>query len=173
MDLLDRLLGHDAWTTRKLLDICGSLSDEQLDREFDLGHRTLRATLNHIIRNVELWSSLMAEVKVEAQSDQTIVGMVHRLDVAHGRLRKLARRVADANAWDKTWTDHLDNPPRDKSYGNGIAHIITHSMHHRSQLLYMLRLSGITNLPEGDVFSWEDGIRTRKGEPPCSIHGKD
>ena len=38
MDLLDRLLGHDAWTTRQLLDICSTLSDEQLDREFDLGH---------------------------------------------------------------------------------------------------------------------------------------
>ena len=28
MDLLDRLLGHDAWTTRLLLQRCGELTDE-------------------------------------------------------------------------------------------------------------------------------------------------
>ena len=51
MDLLDRLLGHDAWTTRQLLLRCRDLTDEQLDREFDIGHRTVRATLLHVIRN--------------------------------------------------------------------------------------------------------------------------
>jgi uncharacterized damage-inducible protein DinB len=60
MDLLDRLIGHDAWTTRQLLLRCRPLSDEQLDQEFDIGHRTVRATLTHIIRNVEVWSQLMA-----------------------------------------------------------------------------------------------------------------
>ena len=33
MDLLDRLLGHDAWTTRQLLLLCRGLTDEQLDRQ--------------------------------------------------------------------------------------------------------------------------------------------
>ena len=67
MDLLDRLLAHDTWTTRQLLLRCQQLTDEQLDQEFD----------------------------------------------------------------------------------------IIHSMHHRAQLLYMLRLLGLTDLPEGDVLSWE------------------
>jgi hypothetical protein len=30
-------------------------------------------------------------------------------------------------------------------------------MHHRAQLLYMLRRLGVADLPEGDVFSWEQG----------------
>ena len=60
MDLLDRLLGHDAWTTRHLLLLCRDLTDEQLDREFDIAHRTVRATFAHIINNVEAWSDCMA-----------------------------------------------------------------------------------------------------------------
>ena len=32
MDILDRLLGHDAWTTRQLLLRCRGLTDEQLDQ---------------------------------------------------------------------------------------------------------------------------------------------
>src|SRR5207247_1729624 len=60
MDLLDRLLGHDAWTTRQLLLRCRGLADAALDREFDIGHRTVRATLAHITRNVAGWSELMS-----------------------------------------------------------------------------------------------------------------
>ncbi|HIF31143.1 MAG TPA: hypothetical protein EYQ75_05655 [Planctomycetaceae bacterium] len=37
-----------------------------------------------------------------------------------------------------------------------MAHVVTHSRHHRGQLLYMIRLSGVESLPEGDVFSWEN-----------------
>jgi uncharacterized damage-inducible protein DinB len=60
MDLLDRLLGHDARTTRLLLDRSESLIDEQLDREFAIGHRTVRSTFAHIIGNMEDWANLMA-----------------------------------------------------------------------------------------------------------------
>jgi uncharacterized damage-inducible protein DinB len=155
MDLLDRLLAHDAWTTRRLLAICAPLADEVLDREFDIGHRTLRSTFDHLIYNMEVWSALMPGLAVERQADRSIPGLMRRLDAAAARLESMARAVARRNAWDETWLDHLDVPPREKTYGGGIAHIITHSMHHRAQLLYMLRLCGVENLPEGDVLSWE------------------
>tara|TARA_R110002124_G_scaffold85197_6_gene221199 strand:- start:18909 stop:19388 length:480 start_codon:yes stop_codon:yes gene_type:complete len=158
MDLLDRLLGHDAWTTRQLLEICGTLSDEQLDREFDIGHRSLRATLHHLIGNMEIWSTLMAAESIERQSDQSIPGLTQRLTVAANRLETIGRKVAAEEAWDEVWLDVLDDPPCEKTYGTALAHIITHSMHHRAQLLYLLRLSGAESLPEGDVFSWENRI---------------
>ena len=49
MDLLDRLLGHDAWTTRKLLEHCRTLDDERLDREHDFAHKSVRATFVHLV----------------------------------------------------------------------------------------------------------------------------
>jgi uncharacterized damage-inducible protein DinB len=155
MDLLDRLLGHDVWTTRRLLEACAPLADEVLDREFDIGHRTLRSTFDHLIYNMEVWSALMAGQPVERQSDRSVPGLMRRLDAAAARLESVARAISQRNAWDEKWLDHLDVPPREKTYGGGIAHIITHSMHHRAQLLYMLRLCGVKNLPEGDVFRWE------------------
>ncbi len=158
MNLLDRLLGHDAWTTRQLLAIAARLSEEQLDREFDIGHRSLRATFNHIIHNMEVWSSLMAAEGIRRQDDRTIPGMIGRLAVAEIRLSRIARRIAAENAWDETWTDILDSPPQAKTYGTAIAHVLTHSMHHRAQVLYMLRHSGVHSLPEGDVFSWENRL---------------
>jgi uncharacterized damage-inducible protein DinB len=156
MDLLDRLLGHDAWTTRNLLEIAAPLTDAQLDRPFEIGHRTLRATFIHIVGNLEVWSALMAGLPIERPTDTSIPGLIRRLDDAAARLRSVARSVADRDGWDERWIDHLDKPPREKTYGAAVAHVITHSMHHRAQVLYLLRLSGVANLPEGDVFSWEN-----------------
>jgi uncharacterized damage-inducible protein DinB len=160
MDLLDRLLGHDSWTTRELLLRSMSLSDEQLDREFDIAHRSVRATFLHIIRNVEVWPDLMTGAPVRADAGKategrSIPGMIARLDRAAADFASLARRVAVRNGWDERWIDTLDRPPTEKTYGGGIAHVITHSMHHRAQLLYMLRRLGVGELPEGDVLSWE------------------
>ena len=156
MDLLDRLLGHDAWTTRQLLLLAQRLSDEQLDRDFDLGHRTLRATFDHLIRNMEVWTDLMAGVAVRPAGGGSVEALIDRLDRAAADLARVARNVRDRGGWDERFVDVLDHPPREKSFGGGIAHLITHSMHHRAQLLYMLRRLGVARLPEGDVFSWEN-----------------
>ena len=42
MDLLDRLLGHDVWTTRQLLLQSRPLTDAQLDQWFEVDNRSLR-----------------------------------------------------------------------------------------------------------------------------------
>jgi uncharacterized damage-inducible protein DinB len=159
MDLLDRLLGHDAWTTRQLLRRCRDLTDEQLDREFDIGHRTVRATFLHILRNMEGWAHLMTGLPVRAKSvqfeDGNVTAMTDRLDRAAANLARVARAVAERNGWDERFLDTMDEPPTEHSYGGGIAHVITHSMHHRAQVLYLLRKLGLEGLPEGDVLSWE------------------
>ena len=153
MDLLDRLLGHDAWTTRELLLRCQELSDEQLDREFDIGHRTVRATLEHVIYNLEAWTDCMAGGAVRKANGQSIPQLLARLDQATNDFSTLAREIAACQAWDQRWTDPLDG--KDRTYGGTIAHVVTHSMHHRAQLLFMLRRLGVEDLPEGDVLSWE------------------
>ncbi len=164
MDLLDRLLGHDAWTTRQLLQLCLPLSDEQLDRPFDMGHRTLRATFDHLIWNMEVWSALMEGEHAPPPRDRSIPGFLQRLNIAAERLTRIANSVRASNAWDELWLDDLDNPPNQKSFGTAIAHLITHSMHHRAQLLYLMRLSGVTGIPEGDVFSWENQSAMQQSE---------
>lgn len=160
MDLLDRLLGHDEWTTRLLLQRCRELTDEQLDRPFDIGHRTVRQTLHHIIFNIDGWASLMAGEQVQLNDTSgSVQVLTWRFDEAGSKLSRVAHAVSDRDGWDEQWTDVLDTPPAQKTYGSGIAHIITHSMHHRAQLLYMLRQLGLEGLPEGDVFSWETGSK--------------
>src|SRR5580704_9082807 len=122
MDLLDCLLGHDAWTTHQLLLRCQDLTDEQLDREFDIGYRTIRATLLHIIHNVEAWSDLMTGQAVAADrgprpEGRSVAELTARLDLAAADLARVARAVAERGGWDERWVDWLDSPPTEKTYG--------------------------------------------------------
>ena len=108
---------------------------------------------------MDVWSGLMAG-RIRSREDirrppSTMEALIERLDRAAAVLTDTARAVADRNGWDETWVDVLDTPAVAKTYGGAIAHVITHSMHHRAQALWMLKQSGLRDLPEGDVFSWE------------------
>ena len=158
MDLLDRLLGHDAWTTRQLLLRCRDLSDEQIHRRFDIGHESVHATLVHLVGNVRIWTDLMAgtpRVVDRSWRDLPVDELLARHDAAAADFAALARRIRDEGRLDEEWIDTLDDPPTAKTYGGAIAHVLTHDMHHRSELLHMLHRLGLPDLPEGDVLSWE------------------
>ena len=160
MHLLDRLLGHDWWATRQLLDCAGTLGDWQLDQQFEIGHRTVRRTFEHLIWNVECWTDLMngAGVRPRPVSNQSIAQLRERHKAASAELRRLAGELLDKQRLNETFLDTLDNPPREKSFGGAIVHLATHGMHHRAQLLSMLRRLGLEQLPEGDALSWEQAV---------------
>lgn len=158
MDMVDRLLKHDQWTTRQLLVLSAALGDEQLDQPFELGLKTVRLTLVHIVANTICWTRLMMGVEPIAT---VIKGNVKIEDLSKGfdqisdELYFFARQLADEGRLNQTFVDQLDSPPRHKSFGAGILHIATHNMHHRAQLLFMLRRLGVTDAPEGDAMGWE------------------
>lgn len=159
MDLLDRLLGHDAWTTSQLLARCRELPDTALDEPLGIDHGSLRATLDHMIGNVEVWTDLIAERPVDRSPvDTSLEGLIARHERGYASFAALARAVRDAGRWDDTFVDTLDDPPRAKTFGGAVAHVITHDMNHRAGLLAMLAQLGVENLPEGDALSWEEQL---------------
>lgn len=159
MRILERLLQHDAWTTRALLALAADLPDALLDQEFEIGHRSLRRTFLHIIGNMECWCDLMAGQPQRNVSGKhppdSIAGMTARLDLVAEELLALGRDVAEGNREDECFIDYLDRPPTRKPLGAGLVHVATHGMHHRAQCLYILRRLGVNNLIEGDALSWE------------------
>jgi uncharacterized damage-inducible protein DinB len=166
MDLLDRLLEHDRWTTRHVLSICSTLSPEQLHRPTLIGHGTIDETLRHAIRNVQVWTDLMCERPIRPRDPVERAGMVELaaiFETTYADFASSARQLRDGNRLDDLYLDVLDEPPTPKSFGGTIAHVITHDMHHRSEILNMLGQLGVTNLPEGDVLGWEAQWRKEQG----------
>jgi uncharacterized damage-inducible protein DinB len=165
MDLLDRLLGHDAWTTRQLLLRSRELDPDALHQSFDVGHGTVYETLVHMIGNVRTWTDLMTGAPIDrrdsAWRNLSLDDLIARHDAAMADFAALARRIRDVSRFDEVWIDTLDDPPAAKTYGGAIAHVITHNMHHRGELLHLLARLGLADLPEGDVLSWEAGNASR------------
>jgi uncharacterized damage-inducible protein DinB len=156
MDLLDRLLGHDTWTTRQLLLACQPLPDDLLDKEFEIDHKSLRATFIHIIRNMEIWTDLLYERPVQNRTGNTIPELLDRLSIVSSDFANLAQRIAREGRFDDCFTDILDEPPQKKTFGGTIGHVITHSMHHRAQVMFLMEKVGLKDHIEGDLLSWEN-----------------
>ncbi len=155
MNLLDRLLGYDRFTTDRVLDLCRDLPDADLDRDFDIGNRTIRRTLDHMLAAMELWTGLMAGER-RGRSEPTnasIADLLARHAAIHDRFDAVVREVAAAGRLDDTFTDHHDIQ---QSYGATILQVMAwHNVHHRSEILHMLQRLGVPDLPDGDPQEWE------------------
>src|SRR5262245_20059147 len=112
-----------------------------------------------MISNVRVWTDLMSGTVIDRgawESREFSLGeLAHQHEIASNDFARLAGRIRDAGRWDDMWLDVLDDPPASKTYGGAIAHVLTHNMHHRSELLHILARLGLKELPEGDVLSWE------------------
>ena len=153
MDLLDRLLGHDHWATARLLELSRGLTDAQLDQELDIGHRTLRATFEHIIVNIEFWTALMTERPVDAQQDdRSLAALIDRHDRYYATFAPLARQLRDEQRLDDTFIDHY---AARKSFGGTILHVVLHNAEHRTEALHILERLGLSEVPEVDLGLWD------------------
>ena len=153
MDLLDRLLGHDHWATAQLLDLSRDLTDAQLDQEFDIGHRTLRATFEHMIFNVAFWTGLMTGQPLDAQRDDcSLAALSDRHERSYATFATLSRRLRDEQRLDDTFVDHYTAR---KSFGGTILHVILHNAEHRTEALHILERLGVPDVPEVDLGVWD------------------
>jgi uncharacterized damage-inducible protein DinB len=153
MDLLDLLLDHDHWATRRLLDVSGGLTDAQLDQEFDIGHRTLRATFEHMIFNVPFWTAFLAGQPADAQGDdRSLAALSDCHERSYAAFATVARRLRDEQRLDDTFVDHYAVR---KSFGGTILMVVEHNTEHRTEVLHILVRLGVPDLPEVDLGVWE------------------
>ena len=157
MDLLDRLLEHDRWATTQLLEMSRDLTDAQLDQEFDIGHRTLRETFDHLIFNIAFWTSSMTEQPTEpARStqryDRSMPALIDHHERASMTFATLARRLHGEQRLNETFVDHFEGHP---TYAGAIIHVVLHNAEHRGEILHILQRLGLPDLPEVDHALWD------------------
>jgi uncharacterized damage-inducible protein DinB len=157
MDLLERLLEHDRWATASLLEVSRDLSDAQLDQPFDIGHRSLRATLEHAIYNVEGWTAVMTEQPVDIQADdRSPAGLLERHERAYAAFATLARRIRDERRLDDTFVDSFGGH---LTFGGAIIHVALHNEGHRTEAAHILHRLGVPDVPEVDHALWDLEVR--------------
>ncbi len=154
MDLLDRMLEHDRWATSTMLDVSRDLSDEQLDRSYDIGLGSLRATFGHIIVNVDFWTRLMTgdPIEYEELTRASIADLIQHHDRTYAAFAALARRLRDEQCLDDIFLDHYEV---NKSFGGTTLHVVLHNAEHRTEAVHILQRLGLPNVPEVDHGLWD------------------
>ena len=146
MDILERLLDHDTWATEQVLARASALTGDQLDQDFDIGHRTVRNTIDHIIGAREGWTALMTRTPPPEHPDERpIAYQQERFARAHEAFADVARRIRDEGRMDDTFTDFYDV---EATYGSAILMNILHSEGHRNECVHILTRLG---LPAGEL----------------------
>ena len=149
MDLLDRLLEHDHWATDQLLELCRGLTEAQLDQQFDIGHRTLRATLDHQIPNLAFWTGLMTGQPVaHPPGSNSLEALIADHERASAAFANLARRVRDEGRLEDTFRDHYGLP---MTYGGAILMVLLHNEAHRTEVLHIFARLGVPELAQVEV----------------------
>ena len=158
MDLIDRLLEHDRWATTQLLEASQGLTDAQLDQEFDIGHRTLRATYDHTFFNVDFWTRVASGQPTDSfeRDSQSVAVLADRHERSFNTFAAFARRMRDEERLDDTFEDHFGGHV---TFGGVIVHVVLHNAEHRSEVLHILQRLGVPDLPEIDHALWDQAER--------------
>ena len=147
MDLVERLLGHWRWFTVRFLEAGLSLSDEQLDREFDIGHRTYRKTAVHLVNVIDGETARLRGVPPPERlpEDASIPDTLAAHTAAYDRFEDAVRAIGAAGT-DKQTATYLDNYGIPQSYGGTVLFVITQNVVRISELRHVLVRLGVENL---------------------------
>ncbi len=156
MGLIERLLAHGRWFNDRFLEAALPLTDEQLDREFDIGHGTYRKTAVHLVNVIERETAWISGAAPAAPLPEH--ASIPDIRKAHGIACdkfEAAVRAVVAGGDEKQQATYLDNYGIPQSYGGTALYVITQNVVRMSELRHFLERLGVENLLEGDVQEWE------------------
>ena len=151
-------LKYNDWADERLLAAAEGLSDDKLDRPFDIGRGSLRRTMLHIVVTEEVWTE-----RWKGHAETPWPDEEERADMATMRER-LKRTWEKRDAFLATVGN--DKLSRDVVYrdslgtlyqaplGDMMLQLCIHSTHHRAQVVNMLRRLG-NEPPELDYMYWK------------------
>jgi uncharacterized damage-inducible protein DinB len=161
--MIREALGHHAWATGRLLEVCANLSEEQLNQPIPATYGSILDTLRHLV-DADNWY-LQGLSGGELGRDE-----VDERSLSLGDVRDLAR--ANADAWNALLsmgigddpdvdivTERHDGSVRHATAGIRSAQAIHHGTDHRSQVCTALSVLG-TEPPEIDVWAYGEAVGT-------------
>jgi uncharacterized damage-inducible protein DinB len=163
LDWLRALLEYNDWADRRLLECARPLSDEQLDRKFDMGPGSLRRTLLHIWAGEDVWRQRCAghvETPWPREDENVSVAeLASRFEGTWGERDRFLGAVKDADVgrvqkYRDSKGSMFQAPLREM-----LMQLCWHATHHRAQAVNMLRRVG----GEAPELDWMMRIRKAAG----------
>lgn len=157
IETIRELFAYGRWANECVFQAAAPLSDVQLDRPFEMGEGSLRATLRHIYGAERNWHERVQAPGWETFPEAAGLHAVAEIHAAAGQLATARfawlAGLADAHL-DRRHTYHFATGGTYTSRLRDILlHVCTHGIHHRAQALNMLRHVGATP-PALDWIEW-------------------
>jgi AraC family transcriptional regulator len=162
MDLTERLVEHDNWLTRHLIDRAAALDDARLDEPVPLQPPTnafaeaapsLRGMLDRLVFTKEISTAAITGRAFTPSEERSLDGLRERLDKAGAEFSGLVRDIRDHGTWDTAFVDALCEPPESFTFGGAVAHVVKGNGRRASIAADVLRGHGIEVTT--DPIAWE------------------
>jgi uncharacterized damage-inducible protein DinB len=145
-------ISYSSWASRKLFDVALALPEEQQRREFDVSHKSLMGTLEHIFFADRIWFARTVDPSV-LQSEET-------LSIAWPLLHKRWEDWADALTSEEivrivAYKDLKGNPHSTPVWQIAL-HVVNHATLHRGQAMSLLRQLGVAPPPTDLIFYYRE-----------------
>ena len=166
MNVLQHLVDHHVETLTAIIDRAGALDDEVLDRPVTVSVETidegptLRSLINAMVTQEEHWLQALRGGDWPDESDQSVMGLAARHEVAGRDWRAFVARTLAAGTLADTFVDTTCSPPTTHTLGGTIGHVITFAAVRRTLAIGALHSAGITDLGAGDPRPYLDAAAT-------------
>ena len=168
MKNFEQIFRYSDWANQRLLDCCAPLADARLDQPFDIGCGSLRRTLIHLYNGEHVWLQRWRSRPETPWPDE---GEIVGIPALRERFRQTAAERKDflsSIAEEAMEQLIVYRDSRGAWFQAALADMLmqagTHSVHHRAQIVNMLRRLG-AETPELDFMYWR---REPAPAPSCS-----
>lgn len=172
VSVIQRLHHHRAWVNQNLLTTAGRLSEQQLQRKFEIGQGTVWKTLVHMYGAEYVWiEALLGNENPTVPGD--LPGQIPGNQLGDGGITSLADLNSKWGATEYKWKTYLQSLAPESleelvykirtSGGDTIRlatrrvdillHVCTHAQYTAAQAVNMLRHLGVKELPETMLIS--------------------
>lgn len=147
----------NVWANNKLCDVVNTLSDEQFNMEMKSSFPTIKETIQHIMDTQDIWMERFegrSPTSWPSGNFQYKKELTEALRNSSKKLEEKARQYSKKKLKDEIAYTTLKGISGNSAAIEMFAHVMNHGTYHRGQLITMLRMAGITELPATDLIAY-------------------
>ena len=157
LDTIRELFNHNDWARDKLLALTDDLSDDQLDRPFEMGPGSLRATLFHLWACEFGWPRRWQPGSDHGYADEpageSIAEIRRRFIETAAERDAFMAGLTEADVTRAVTFERSSGGTATYPLGAMMLHVTNHGAHHRAQAINMLRHLGVAST-HVDYLDW-------------------
>jgi uncharacterized damage-inducible protein DinB len=156
-ELLQNYARYNQWAHKKLLDLIGTLSNEQHHAVVPSSFDTVYKTVFHVWGAESLWLGRLNLSPIIITGDpfnESMGKLSNALEAVDQLWVEWVESKNDERLNEKLNYTNKAGLPFVQSYDLLLQHIFNHSTYHNGQLVTMLRALAVKNLPSTDFVAW-------------------